>query len=213
VSSINEIESIKSVVDVLEKELSIEISTVPTWESLMTMLQSPTFDKLLIVFRLDYLERSNILLDEVLSMLSTLTKFVAETKKVNIAVVVPRPCDSNTISKLKRNSVLGIIPGMRFFSKESSVTAYTDLVKGLEHWPSIAIDNKRIVSRNEIGLTKRQYEIFTLVAKRGLSNKSVAGQLGISEETVKVHVGTILKRFGLKNRTQLALANSTGVFL
>ena len=212
-SSDIEIESIRSVVEVLETELNANISTVPTWSSLMTLLHEQTLTEMLIVFRLDYLERTHLLLDEVLSMLSTLTKFVAETKKIKIAVVVPKPCDQSTIAKLKRNGVAGIIPGMRFFDPKHSIEAYTQLTQGQDHWPSIAIDNRQISARNEIGLTKRQYEIFTLVAKRGLSNKKVAEQLSISEATVKVHVGTILKRFGLKNRTQLALANSTGVFL
>lgn len=207
----NELESIQSVVDTLEPELEDTISIVPTWEKLMVILQDSSDKRLLIVFRLDFLERTNLLLDEVLSMLSVLTKFVNSTKQVDIAVVVPKPCNTETLSKLKRNNVLGIIPGIRFFDKKHSINAYKILRTGESHWPSIAIQTTcDIYKRNEIGLTKRQYEIFNLVAKRGLSNKKIGSILGITEATVKIHVGTILKRFGLKNRTQLALANSTG---
>ena len=39
----------------------------------------------------------------------------------------------------------------------------------------------------------------------GKSNKDIADKLGISEGTVKVHVGAILKVLGATNRTQAAL--------
>jgi DNA-binding NarL/FixJ family response regulator len=151
-----------------------------------------------------------MMLDEVLSMLDSLTKFVAETKNIKLAVVVLKKCDSYLISKLKRNNVLGIIPGMRSFDIKHTVEAYKTLAQGQMHWPSVAIKDSRIVPKNEIDLTDRQYQIFNLVAKRGLSNKKIAEMLSISEDTVKCHVGTILKRYGVRNRTQLALANETG---
>ena len=50
---------------------------------------------------------------------------------------------------------------------------------------------------------------MTLVAKRGLSNKKIAQVLNISESTVKVHISAILKAYGVRNRTQLALAGSS----
>ena len=52
--------------------------------------------------------------------------------------------------------------------------------------------------------TKRQADVLILVQK-GLSNKLIARELHITESTAKVHVGGLLKKFGAKNRTQLAL--------
>jgi len=204
-----ELTSIQLVIEILAKS-KIEITASPSWSDLMNVLQSATANKLLIVFRLDFLERQHMMLDEVLAMLISLTKFVAETKTVKIAVVVPKKCDSYLISKLKRNEVLGIIPGLRFFEKHHSVEAYQTLQNGQSHWPSIAIKQLRTVPRNEVDLTTRQYQIFNLVAKRGLSNKKIAEMLSISEDTVKSHVGNIFKLYGVRNRTQLALANETG---
>ncbi len=51
-----------------------------------------------------------------------------------------------------------------------------------------------------IPLTHRQNEILELVAI-GKSNKEVARLLGIAEATVKVHLGTIYRHFGVHNRT------------
>jgi DNA-binding NarL/FixJ family response regulator len=53
-------------------------------------------------------------------------------------------------------------------------------------------------------LTHRQRDVLALVGE-GRSNKDIADTLGISEGTVKVHVGAILKTLGTTNRTQAAL--------
>lgn len=60
-------------------------------------------------------------------------------------------------------------------------------------------------NKNEIILTARQKQILQLVRNRGASNKVIAKLLGISESTVKLHMGAVLKKFGVKNRTQLAI--------
>lgn len=54
-------------------------------------------------------------------------------------------------------------------------------------------------------LTARQEEVFGRLCK-GLSNKAIARQLDMSEATVKVHARHIMRKFGVANRTQLAVA-------
>jgi two-component system, NarL family, response regulator LiaR len=53
-------------------------------------------------------------------------------------------------------------------------------------------------------LTRREHETLTLIA-RGYSNKRIAFELGISEKTVKAHVGHLLAKLGVADRTQAAL--------
>lgn len=53
-------------------------------------------------------------------------------------------------------------------------------------------------------LTSREFEILKLIAK-GLSNKLIARELGISDGTVKVHVKHILKKLGLRSRVEAAV--------
>ena len=39
----------------------------------------------------------------------------------------------------------------------------------------------------------------------GMSNRDIATELGITEKTVKCHVGMILSRFGVKDRTNAVI--------
>ena len=49
-------------------------------------------------------------------------------------------------------------------------------------------------------LTPRELEVLSLLAE-GLPNKSIAGRLGISDQTVKFHVAAVLAKLGATNRT------------
>lgn len=53
-------------------------------------------------------------------------------------------------------------------------------------------------------LTSREYEILKHIAK-GLSNKLIARELGISDGTVKVHVKHLLKKLSLRSRVEAAV--------
>ena len=53
-------------------------------------------------------------------------------------------------------------------------------------------------------LTARGLVVLRLIA-RGLSNQQIAGQLTISDATVRTHVSNILGKLQLASRTQAAL--------
>ena len=76
--------------------------------------------------------------------------------------------------------------------------------------PSIArrlvrqLNEPSVSSGEETLLTEREVEVLKLVAQ-GLSNQGIADTLVVSERTVGKHVGNILEKLHLANRTQAAL--------
>jgi two-component system nitrate/nitrite response regulator NarL len=61
------------------------------------------------------------------------------------------------------------------------------------------------------GLTDRELEIMRAVV-RGLSNRAVARELWVTEQTVKFHLTNIYRKLGITNRTEAARwANAHGI--
>jgi FixJ family two-component response regulator len=60
-------------------------------------------------------------------------------------------------------------------------------------------------------LTSREQEIMGLVTA-GLMNKQIAGQIGVSEITVKVHRGSVMRKMGAKSLAELVrMADALGI--
>lgn len=59
-------------------------------------------------------------------------------------------------------------------------------------------------------LTERQYAVLVCLCQ-GDPNKVIGRKLGMTETTVKVHVREIMRKLGVSNRTQVAIAARSGV--
>lgn len=75
--------------------------------------------------------------------------------------------------------------------------------------PSVAAkvleEMRRARGRNDVDpLSRREVEVLSALA-RGRSNKEIAKELSIGEETVKTHVSNILSKLHLADRTQAAI--------
>ncbi len=66
-------------------------------------------------------------------------------------------------------------------------------------------EQKRYEAMPHQELTRRQHEILEMLVQ-GKSNRDIAAVLGLSENTVKVHLGSIFQKLGVHSRTEALLA-------
>jgi len=66
-------------------------------------------------------------------------------------------------------------------------------------WVLNYVDGDTLPSGNPEVLTAREQEIFVLL-RSGLTNRSIAAQLGVSESTVKSHIAHIFRKLDMKRR-------------
>jgi DNA-binding NarL/FixJ family response regulator len=67
-----------------------------------------------------------------------------------------------------------------------------------------ALLRERTASQPAEELSEREREVLALVA-RGLPNKLIARELGVSDKTVKAHLTSVFRTIGADDRTQAAL--------
>ncbi len=86
--------------------------------------------------------------------------------------------------------------------------AVIEVLQGQNYWPAGVCldesDNDSFVERLAT-LTPQQYRILMMFAE-GLLNKQIAGDLHVSEATVKAHATAIFRKLGVRNRTQAVIA-------
>ncbi len=69
--------------------------------------------------------------------------------------------------------------------------------------PTVGSELNAGMGEQPAGLTKREEEVLALL-RQGKANKLIAYDLGMSENTVKVHVRRIIKKLQVMNRTEAA---------
>jgi DNA-binding CsgD family transcriptional regulator len=57
-------------------------------------------------------------------------------------------------------------------------------------------------AESDYALNPREVAIIRLIAE-GMTNREIARELSLSPDTVKHHIGDLLRRFGLKRRPEL----------
>jgi DNA-binding NarL/FixJ family response regulator len=157
---------------------------------------------------------SGVTTQEFVSMINTMIKMTHSNLILPIGVGIEKDTSLLIIKDLQKSGINGIIPSATGFGTEETRLGLMELINHRPYWPKHIISqlpnpNKKIkVNVHGIKLTSRQEEVLDLVCKRGLSNKGVAKILSISESTVKIHVSAIMRAYGVRNRTQLALSAS-----
>lgn len=149
---------------------------------------------------------------DIVNMVRTLSKLVSVPHEMRVAVDVGRNTPHSTIKMLQKSEVFGIIPRACDFGWDECKRGLEALWSGIPYWPKYIINQlpgyyRKVSVHATVKLTPRQKQIFDLVSERGLSNKSIARTLNITESTVKLHMGKLFQKFGVKSRTQLVAFN------
>lgn len=193
----------------ISKTLSKLENTICTnWnEFSVALLRNPT----LILFHVDLIEHQNVSVSEFIGMMETLIKCMPGCVNAKLAVIITKSTDISLVKSIKKSSVIGLCPSPYNFGVVELDLAITELTQSKSYWPEyimkqLADSVNKPSKSTEFKLTPKQQEVLDLICSRGASNKVIARIMGISESTVKIHVSAILKEYGLRNRTQLALA-------
>ncbi|ALG74175.1 LuxR family transcriptional regulator [Azospirillum thiophilum] len=114
--------------------------------------------------------------------------------------------DSDTIRRALAYGASGYIP------KSLSMQAMADAIRAIlsgETWaPPLSAASSEAdeaeAARRFASLSPQQLRILTMIVD-GKLNKQIAGDLNVSEQTVKVHVSSILRKLNVVSRTQAAV--------
>ena len=169
-----------------------------------------------LIFHISMLEKLGVGIPEFISMLDTRLKLAG--LNIPVAVGFEPTTPLSTIKELKRAGVFSVVPSAAQWGIDETIKAIESLAERKAHWPRHIIDQLPsdrpppvVKNTNGIKLTVRQQEVMDLICHRGLSNKQIAKTLSLSESTVKIHVSAVMKSYGVRNRTQLALSAGTGL--
>lgn len=207
-------------IDRVENDLPVECIEVESYSSLFAKIIDPSFIVDFIVLDVDQLTNdSKIDLFEMLESLNTVIS-VCQHLTDNRPGIISMVSWGTPVAVLKQIQKMEIWKGWAL--RADPDVPYQDVIDAVGLFitgqnvipPSIQERLSPQVKKKkstEISLTPRQSQILDLVATRGASNKAIARTLKISESTVKLHMSAILKKYGCRNRTQLAVFNRSQI--
>jgi DNA-binding CsgD family transcriptional regulator len=181
-------------------------------DALIHRINSATsLDRLPDIIQFDYndLEQNNISPSELATTINFSYKLTAKRLRKNPKHVILTGRAASVISpvfkdKLEKNNFAGCVMGALGSSMEDLREHISVWKKDNGFWDK-RIYQDAVSSKNDnpYDLTFRQEQILHIIRTRGLTNGQIATMLKISESTVKMHVGLILKKHGFKTRMQL----------
>jgi DNA-binding NarL/FixJ family response regulator len=139
------------------------------------------------------------------SRASLLNQNLAESPSSAVLLLSDEPLN---VRELRRSfRAWGVLPSDA--SADEIGAAVHALSQGLIVGASALLFESESEPLSEGPLTERESEVLGLLSK-GLANKQIAVQLGISEHTVKFHVSSIYTKLNVTNRTEAMRAGLRG---
>lgn len=196
----------------------VKVTVVDDIQSFIGLISDQTFHldiAIIDIKKISELVKTNVY--DVIYTLNTLglcstektTSGFTKTRDFSVAVGVTLRDDEKLIQEVINADIKGIFPLGEDYPDEERRKFISEVRSGKHYIPESVKDllsqHKKLQKKSCPDLTPRQQQVLNLVKTRGISNKIIARQLKISESTVKLHMSAIFKKYGVKNRTQLAL--------
>ncbi|MDO8567664.1 MAG: response regulator transcription factor [Dehalococcoidales bacterium] len=144
-------------------------------------------------------------------------KIKQRSPSIGVIVLTSSPTDAQLFQSLKAQAVA-------YMSKEVTADSLADTIRRVsrgEHPINEALTNRPKVAEQVLHqfqelywrseaegfispLTRRETEILSYIGQ-GLLNKQIAAELGISEQTIKNHVTSILRKLNANARTEAVI--------
>ena len=124
-------------------------------------------------------------------------------------IVLGNDTSSDYIERVIGAGAKGYLP---LTAKESEIRMAVDMVRDGSVWAprrvlSRLLDSRRTAPKSPatpLGFTARERQVLNLL-REGRPNREIALALGIDESTVKAHIGRLMRKVGVNNRTALTV--------
>jgi len=187
---------------------SFDVAYCTNWYQLDQALEQQPHQ---LIFHIDMLERLAVTIPEIMSMIHIRLRMA--NLDIPVAVSIDPTVSQTTIKELRRAGVFGLTFSSTHWGPDETINGINALLDRVPYWPKHILDQlptdtpkkPKPKKSGEITLSPRQTEVLELIKSRGLGNKQIARTLGISESTVKMHVGDIMTAYGVRSRVQLAV--------
>lgn len=119
-------------------------------------------------------------------------------------VVVSSTCDANTINYAMTFGAAGFIPKS---STGAEIGDALETILGGETWVPAGSYASLVPEaiKSVASLTPAQLQIL-MGLRRGLRNKEIAHEMGVTEKTVRAYTTTMFRKLGVSSRTQALIA-------
>jgi two-component system, NarL family, response regulator YdfI len=113
--------------------------------------------------------------------------WAAEALRTGVQAILPRQAHAHEIVAAIEAAAVGL------------VVLHRDTIESL--LPMLSSAPRGLPGSSQQALTPREIEVLNMLAE-GLGNKAIAWRLGISEHTVKFHLGSIFTKLNAASRTE-----------
>jgi DNA-binding CsgD family transcriptional regulator len=192
-----------------------QISANKSIEKLLSKINSvKSYDEIptSVIFSYNNLINRNIDFKDTLDLVNLTVKLAAnkfnqKPKEIVFTGYTTSVIDIDNHEKLVSAGFLGCLASPKYYGIEMANEVDYRHTKDPTYWSPVIVPDKKIqvLKPSPIGiqLTFRQEQILKMVCEKGMTNYQIAKRLDIGESTVKMHIGIVFKKYGVRDRSQL----------